>query len=91
MIEILSTPADAAVAATDAILSQLGELGAPAPVLVHGENESCWLLISHAGRLGLPVRIGLEDVKVRPDGTPAAGNAELVRLGLAAWTAAGTL
>jgi uncharacterized protein (DUF849 family) len=91
MIEILDTPADAAVTATDGILGQLSDLGPTAPVLVHGENANCWLLISHAGSLGLPVRIGLEDVTVRPDGTPATGNAELVRLGLAAWTAAGTL
>jgi uncharacterized protein (DUF849 family) len=91
MIEILDTPADSAVAATDDILSQLRDLGATAPVLVHGENETCWLLIAHAGRLGLPARIGLEDVTARPDGTPASGNADLVRLGLAAWTGAGTL
>jgi uncharacterized protein (DUF849 family) len=91
MIEILGPPAGDAVAATDGILAQLIDLGTRAPVLVHGENESCWLLITHAGSLGLPARIGLEDVIVRPDGTPVTGNAELVRLGLAEWAAAGTL
>jgi uncharacterized protein (DUF849 family) len=32
-----------------------------------------------AGRLGLSTRIGLEDVLVLPDGSPAPDNAALVR------------
>lgn len=91
MIEILRTPAEAAGGRADEILHELREVNAAAPVLLHGENESCWLLISRAGALGLPARIGLEDTLERPDGTPAAGNADLVRLGLETWNAAGGL
>ena len=90
MIEILKTPATAAIAAANDIVHEVRELNPAAPVLLHGENESCWLLISHAGALGLPARIGLEDTIELPDGTPAAGNAALVRLGLERWGAAGS-
>ena len=48
-------------------------------MLLHGEEDACWPLVRHAGRLGLPTRIGLEDTLVLPDGTPAGDNAELVR------------
>ena len=42
-----------------------------------------------AGRLGLPVRIGLEDVLTDAAGQPVTGNADLVRLALGVWSAAG--
>jgi uncharacterized protein (DUF849 family) len=58
------------------------------PVVVHGEDQGCWPLIVHAGRLGLPVRIGLEDVLTGPSGETVAGNAELVRLALGVWSGA---
>lgn len=58
------------------------------PVLLHGEEDACWPLVAHAGRLGLPTRIGLEDTLVLPDGTPARDNAELVRAALELWTRA---
>ncbi|MGX6603220.1 3-keto-5-aminohexanoate cleavage protein [Micromonosporaceae bacterium Da 78-11] len=88
LIEIIGTPAVAAVPAADAILARLDAVGYTGERLLHGEEESCWPLIAHAGRLGLPTRIGLEDTLVRPDGTPATSNADLVRHGLAGWTAA---
>lgn len=88
MIEILKTPAGTAVAAAAEIVHDLRETDAAAPVLLHGENESCWPLISHAGALGLPARIGLEDTLSGPDGSDVAGNGDLVRLGLEAWSAA---
>jgi uncharacterized protein (DUF849 family) len=88
MIEILRTPAETAGARADEILHELREVNAAAPVLLHGENENCWLLIALAGALGLPARIGLEDTLERPDGTPATGTGDLVRLGLETWSAA---
>lgn len=91
MIEILKTPAGSAVAAADEIVHELRETDAAAPVLLHGENESCWPLISHAGALGLPARIGLEDTLHGPDSAEVAGNGDLVRLGLEAWSAASLL
>jgi uncharacterized protein (DUF849 family) len=84
LVEIIGTPARDAVAAADAILARLD---GRAPVLLHGEDEAAWPLVTHAGRLGLPTRIGFEDTLTYPDGTPAADNAGLVRRALAVWSA----
>ena len=48
------------------------------PVLLHGEGSSCWPALRLAVRLGLDIRIGLEDTLQMPDGTPAPGNTALV-------------
>jgi uncharacterized protein (DUF849 family) len=88
MVEISGVAAAGAVPAADAVLRRLDELGVTLPRLLHGAGESCWPLIDHAGRLGLPARIGLEDTLAGPGGGPVTGNAELVELGLAAWAAA---
>jgi uncharacterized protein (DUF849 family) len=88
MVEISGVPAAGAAAAADAVLRRLDELDVPLPRLLHGAGESCWPLIEHAGRLGLPARVGLEDTLTGPGGRPVSGNAELVELALAAWTAA---
>ncbi len=84
LVEIIGEPASSAIAAADAILARLD---GTAPVLLHGEDEACWPLIAHAGRLGLPTRIGLEDTLLNADGSPAAGNADLVRQALRIWAA----
>jgi uncharacterized protein (DUF849 family) len=57
----------------------LRRLGDRTPVLMHGEGSSCWPGLRSAVRRGLSTRIGLEDVLELPDGTPASGNAALVR------------
>jgi uncharacterized protein (DUF849 family) len=88
MVEISGVPAAGAVSAADAVLRRLDELGVTLPRLLHGAGESCWPLISHAGRLGIPARAGLEDTLVGPGGRPVSGNAELMELALTAWTAA---
>ena len=90
LVEIRHGPRARATARAraDQILGALDEAGVPQPRLLHGEGEACWPLIAHAGRHGLPTRAGLEDTAVRPDGGLARSNAELVRLALAAWTAA---
>jgi uncharacterized protein (DUF849 family) len=75
MIE-LGPGGDAATA--DALLDQLKVVGSPAPVLLHGFDDSCWPLLEHAGRLGLQTRIGLEDTLKLPDGSAAEDNAALV-------------
>ena len=87
LIEVPDTPAAGAVAAADRILGRLDRLGVAGPRLLHGEQEACWPLVAHAGRLGLPTRIGLEDTLVTDDGRPAADNAALVRRALRVWTA----
>jgi uncharacterized protein (DUF849 family) len=88
MVEVMGvTAADAPVRA-DEILDRLAQVGLIAPLLLHGEEEGCWALVSHAGRLGLPTRIGLEDVLTGPQGEPVADNAELVSLAVTIWEAA---
>jgi uncharacterized protein (DUF849 family) len=44
--------------------------------------------VAHAGALGLPARIGLEDTITGPYGEAVTGNAELVRMGLTTWRSA---
>jgi uncharacterized protein (DUF849 family) len=88
LVEVPAAAAARATAEADAILARLQAGGSTVPVLLHGEDDGCWPLIRHAGRLGLATRIGLEDVLAGPDGRPVAGNASLVRLALAEWAAA---
>jgi uncharacterized protein (DUF849 family) len=88
LVEVINVPAAGAVAAADEILRELDRSGVGVPRLLHGEQEACWPLVRHAGRLGLPTRIGLEDTTTGPDGQQVSGNAELVRLALAEWTTA---
>jgi len=85
LVEVVDEPAATATERADRILAELDATGAAEPRLLHGEDEGCWPLIAHAGALGLPTRIGLEDVVAGPFGEAVTGNAELVRLGLAAW------
>jgi uncharacterized protein (DUF849 family) len=80
LVEIIDVPAEKAVAEADAVLAALDAVNSSAPRLLHGENSACWPLVRHAARLGLPTRIGLEDVLTAPDGTSVNDNAHLVRL-----------
>lgn len=80
MIE-LQADEDAAVA--DDLLARVAAAGSPAPVLLHGLDESCWPLLQHAGARGLQTRIGMEDVLTLPDGSPAPDNAALVAAAVA--------
>lgn len=52
--------------------------GVRLPRLQHGVGAATWPLIEDALARGYDVRIGLEDVLTMPDGTVAAGNADLV-------------
>jgi uncharacterized protein (DUF849 family) len=75
MIEL---QADGDVATADKLLDQVQAVGSPAPVLLHGLDDSCWPLLVHAGKRGLQTRIGLEDTLLLPDGSAASDNAALV-------------
>jgi uncharacterized protein (DUF849 family) len=66
------------VAVADAILARVIAAGSPAPVLLHGLDESCWPLLEHAGVCGLQTRIGMEDTLTLPDGSTAPDNGALV-------------
>ena len=69
---------DGDVATADDLLSQVMAAGSPAPVLLHGLDESCWPLLEHAGVRGVQTRIGMEDTLRLPDGSTASDNAALV-------------
>ena len=58
-------------------------VGSPAPVLLHGLDESCWPLLEYAGERGVQTRIGLEDTVRLPDGSSPSGNGELVSAAVA--------
>ncbi len=88
LVEIVDGPAVTAAARADMVLARLDELGVSGPRLLHGEQEACWPLVAHAGRLGLPTRIGMEDTTLGPGGAPVADNADLVRRALTVWTTA---
>jgi uncharacterized protein (DUF849 family) len=72
----------------DEMLRELDVTGAAEPRLLHGEQDTCWPLVAHAGALGLPTRIGLEDTVTGPYGEAVTGNAELVRMALTTWRSA---
>jgi len=86
LVEVMAPPA---VGTADRVLAVLDERRVPGPRLLHGEGAQCWPLVAHAGRLGLPTRIGLEDTLTGPAGQAVGGNADLVRLALDAWVSAG--
>ncbi|CAN5773816.1 3-keto-5-aminohexanoate cleavage protein [soil metagenome] len=72
----LDESADADLA--DELLEMVRAAGSPAPILLHGLNESFWPLLEHAGLRGVQTRVGMEDVLTLPDGSAATGNADLV-------------
>jgi uncharacterized protein (DUF849 family) len=69
---------DGDIATADDLLGAVSAAGSPAPVLLHGLDESCWPLLEHAGARGVQTRIGMEDTLLLPDGTTAPDNAALV-------------
>ncbi|OBF27844.1 hypothetical protein A5724_29640 [Mycobacterium sp. ACS1612] len=69
---------DGDTATADELLSQVTAAGSPAPVLLHGLDESCWPLLEHAGKRGVQTRIGMEDTLRLPDGSTAPDNEALV-------------
>ncbi|AQT81605.1 hypothetical protein B1R94_23665 [Mycolicibacterium litorale] len=75
MIEL---QADGDTETADDLLARIRRAESPAPVLLHGLDESCWPLLRHAGVRGLQTRIGMEDTLLLPDGSTAPGNGELV-------------
>lgn len=76
LVEV-TDPTEAGLMVADQVLARLEELGRPA--LLHGEESATWAVLSEAVRRGLATRIGLEDVLVLPDASPARNTADLVR------------
>jgi uncharacterized protein (DUF849 family) len=78
MRAMIELQGDADVAAADDMLERVFAVGSPAPVLLHGLDESCWPLLEYAGKRGVQTRIGLEDTLKLPDGSVAPDNGALV-------------
>jgi uncharacterized protein (DUF849 family) len=77
-------PEDAAAAAERAqtVLAALDRAKIRRPVLLHGFDGSAWPLVREAAARRYSTRIGLEDVKLLPDGTETADNSALVQAAL---------
>ncbi|MTI17948.1 hypothetical protein E1162_11940 [Rhodobacteraceae bacterium RKSG542] len=78
MIEMTSEDPDEALIEAADILDILEEAGIGCPVLLHGQEETTWEMVSEAASRGLSTRIGFEDSLYLPDGTMAADNAAMV-------------
>ena len=74
---------DEDVDVADDMLARVLAAGSPAPILLHGLDESCWPLLEHAGTCGVQTRIGMEDTLKLPDGSTAPDNAALVAAAVA--------
>lgn len=81
LVEVIDAPHDIAAGAARDIDAALDRLAITAPRLHHGERDATWPVLAQALALGRDTRVGLEDTLLRPDGSVAAGNAELIALG----------
>ncbi|WP_327427545.1 3-keto-5-aminohexanoate cleavage protein [Streptomyces sp. NBC_01236] len=81
LAEVTDTSPETAEESARALLADLG-ITYGRPVLLHGEEGGAWPVLRLAGRLGLAIRIGLEDTLVLPDGERALSNGQLVAEGL---------
>jgi uncharacterized protein (DUF849 family) len=80
LIEPMDQEVDAARANVAAIEAALTGVAPTVPRLLHGIFATAWPILEHAAAHGYDARIGLEDTLVRPDGSPASDNADLVRI-----------
>jgi uncharacterized protein (DUF849 family) len=79
-LRILLEPAEASCSARANLLQMEDALvGVKPPRLLHGLGHCAWHLVEMAARRRYDTRIGFEDTLRLPDGSTAAGNAELVR------------
>ena len=60
------------------------------PQMWHGYGQRTWEVLAGAQAAGVDTRVGLEDVRVLPDGRSAADNAQLVAAALALTSGAGS-
>ncbi|WP_424137792.1 3-keto-5-aminohexanoate cleavage protein [Roseomonas chloroacetimidivorans] len=67
----------------EAILKRLDGIAPGVERQIHGEDASAWPLFRLAVERGAMARLGLEDIGLLPDGSPADGNASLLAAGLA--------
>jgi uncharacterized protein (DUF849 family) len=78
LIEPMQPDSESALANAAAIEAVLDRAGVDRPRLLHGTGPTSWDLIRVAAGRRLATRVGLEDVRDLPDGSPAPDNAALV-------------
>jgi uncharacterized protein (DUF849 family) len=83
LVEPLDPEPEAAVAHGATIEAVLAEAGVRLAQVHHGDGVASWAVNERGLARGHGIRTGLEDTPVLPDGSPARGNAELVRAGAA--------
>jgi len=72
-----------ALATAGEIEREIAGVATDVPRLLHGFGITSWPVLDEAVRRGHQVRIGFEDTLAGRDGTPVAGNADLVRQAVA--------
>lgn len=82
LVEPRDDDAGAALATAEAINAALDAAGIDAPRVQHGFGPATWEVVRRAQQLGFGWRIGLEDVFVLADGSPALSNAHLITVAL---------
>lgn len=82
ILRVLMEPTDrvpvGAVAAAAAAAAELASHGITARQVRHGYDQATWDVLRAAIADGQDIRVGLEDTRVLPDGSVAAGNGDLV-------------
>jgi uncharacterized protein (DUF849 family) len=89
VVEPMDDEPGAAVASAAAIDDVLDRHNLDLPRVHHGYGMATWEVIRAALRNGRDIRVGLEDTTVLPDGSTAAGNADLVAAAVRLATEAG--
>lgn len=84
LIEPLVQDLSSALALTAEIDAEIDGVAPEVPRLLHGYGVTAWPVLDVALDRGDQARIGLEDVQVRRDGSPAPDNAALVHDALTA-------
>ena len=78
LIEPQETDPQEAVRSARMMAAAIREAGVTCPLLYHGDEATVWAVLDAAIEDGCEVRIGLEDGKNLPDGSPARDNVELL-------------
>ena len=89
LVEPLGEEPDAALAEAAAIEAVLDRAAISLEQVHHGDGLASWAVNRRGVERGHSIRTGLEDTPVLPNGTPAAGNGELVAAGVALIAATG--
>jgi uncharacterized protein (DUF849 family) len=81
LLEVMEPDPVAAIANADQMVAMLPTRHPP--VLLHSEGPAVWPVLREALARSLDTRVGLEDTRTLPDGSPAPDNAALVAAAVA--------